>query len=146
MRKWNTMRVYSIDWYEDKGRVVQQIMDELKSIEQNEEVQDIDEPQLVKSFSVSELQSAPEEPATKNAAMQPYVEAESVSLAVNKDNFNPQNSKVKSIVRNIIKTEQPICQNYLCKRLAKALGFGHAGPIQYPSDCPAGLPLPVISG
>ena len=91
-------------------------------------MQDIDEPQPVKSFSVSELQSAPEEPATKNAAMQPYVEAESVSLAVNKDNFNPQNSKVKSIVRNIIKTEQPICQNYLCKRLAKALGFGHAGP------------------
>ena len=128
MLKWNTMRVYSIDWYENKGRVVQQIMDELKSIEQNEDMQDIDEPQPVKSFSVSELQSAPEEPATKNAAMQPYVEAESVSLAVNKDNFNPQNSKVKSIVRNIIKTEQPICQNYLCKRLAKALGFGHAGP------------------
>jgi hypothetical protein len=128
MLKWNTMRVYSIDWYENKGRVVQQIMDELKSIEQNEDMQDIDEPQPVKSFSVSELQSAPEEPATKNAAMQPYVEAESVSLAVNKDNFNPQNSKVKSIVRNIIKTEQPICQNYLCKRLAKALGFRHAGP------------------
>ena len=94
MLKWNTMRVYSIDWYENKLRVIQQIVDELKSIEQNEGKQDsMDETQPVESFSVSALQSTPEEKAIKHAAMLPYVEAEVEEVTVNKDKFNPQRSE-----------------------------------------------------
>ena len=32
------------------------------------------------------------------------------------------------IIKRILKDEQPATESYLCKRLAKALGFGHAGP------------------
>lgn len=127
MLKWNTMRVYSIDWYENKERVIQLIMDEIKSIEQHDGKPRTDEPLPVKSFSVSALQSATEETTAKNAARLPYVEAEVDEVIVSKDELNCRSPKVTTLVREIIMVEQPICQTYLCKRLAKAIGFGHAG-------------------
>ena len=31
------------------------------------------------------------------------------------------------MIKRILKDEQPVTESYLCKRFAKALGFGHAG-------------------
>ena len=46
---------------------------------------------------------------------------------VDKDSFNPYDEKYVSMIKRILKDEQPATEGYLCKRLAKAIGFGHAG-------------------
>ena len=46
---------------------------------------------------------------------------------MDKDSFNPYDSRNAQIIKRILKDEQPATEGYLCKRLAKVLGFGHAG-------------------
>lgn len=127
MLNWNTMRVYSIDWYENKERVLQQIIDEIKAIEQNRRRGKNDEVKDVTTFSVKSLKAMAEDNISKNAGMVPYIEAEIVEYPGGKYYFYPEDPDNKDIVMDIIQVEQPVCFNYLCKRLAKALGFGHAG-------------------
>ena len=127
MLNWNTMRVYSIDWYENKERVLQQIIDEIKAIEQNRRRSKNDEAKDVSTFSVKSLKAKAEDNLIKNAGMIPYIEAEIVEYPGGKYYFYPEDPGHKETVMDIILVEQPVCYNYLCKRLAKALGFGHAG-------------------
>ncbi len=127
MLNWNTMRVYSIDWYENKERVLQQIIDEIKAIEQNRRRQKIDELKTVKAFSVDSLKSEADDAVCKNAGMIPYIEAQIKDYHILKEYFYPEQPYNREIVLEIISVEQPVCHNYLCKRLAKILGFGHAG-------------------
>ena len=127
MLNWNTMRVYSIDWYENKERVLQQIVDEIKAIEQNRRRKKNNDEKDVSTFSVKSLKAKAEEEISKNAGMIPYIEAEIVEYPVGKYYFYPEAPDNKEIIMDIIQVEQPVCFNYLCKRLAKALGFGHAG-------------------
>ena len=127
MLRWNTMRVYSIDWYENKGRVIQQILDEIKDIEQNRRRQTTEDSSPVKAFSVNALKSNNKELPDRNAGMLPYVEANIIDSPVDKEYFNPEDPRIKETVMEILEVEQPACFNYLCKRLAKSLGYGHAG-------------------
>ena len=59
--------------------------------------------------------------------MRPYKESELDVLNVDKDSFNPYDETYARIIKKILKDEQPATESYLCKRLAKAIGFGHAG-------------------
>ena len=127
MLNWNTMRVYSIDWYENKERVLQQIIDEIKAIEQNRRRSKNDEAKDVSTFSVKSLKAKAEEDISKNAGMVPYIEAEIVDYPGGKYYFYPEDPCHKETILDILTVEQPACFNYLCKRLAKSLGFGHAG-------------------
>ena len=127
MLNWNTIRVYSIDWYENKERVLQQIVDEIKAIEQDRRRQKTDEVKTVKAFSVESLKSTADDVVVKNAGMLPYIEAQIKEYHIYKEFYYPGHPYNKEIVLDIISVEQPVCHNYLCKRLAKILGFGHAG-------------------
>jgi hypothetical protein len=121
------MRVYSIDWYENKERVLQQIIDEIKAIEQNRRRSKNDETKDVSTFSVKSLKAKAEEDISKNAGMVPYIEAEIVDYPGGKYYFYPEDPSHKETILDILTVEQPVCFNYLCKRLAKSFGFGHAG-------------------
>lgn len=47
--------------------------------------------------------------------------------SVNPEFFSPYSHYHFGLVKGIVEIEQPISENYLCKLVAKALGFGHAG-------------------
>ena len=46
---------------------------------------------------------------------------------VDKQNYNPERVYNRDTIRRILKVEQPVNDGYLCKRLARYFGFGHAG-------------------
>ena len=128
MLHWRTMRVYSIDWYENKERALQQILEELKSAEKGapqEEEALQSEPYVFDAERIKETGFS--DSASRNKGMMPYTECEMEETAVDKEAFYPKDPVCGSILRRILEVEQPATDGYLGKRLAKALGFGRAG-------------------
>ncbi len=128
MLKWKVMRIYSIDWYENRDRTMEQMMQELASAEQGREAE---EPVAAEETYVFDAEKIRENgisgEVVRNKSLKPYTECQLKPKAVDKELFDPYDEKYVRIVRKILKSEQPVTENYLCKRLAKALGFGHAG-------------------
>lgn len=129
MLGWRVMRVYSIDWYENRERSILQILDELKDNETpDEKIEQEEEPVLLEAFSADDFKKTDviKEPE-KNQGQIPYVEAEVTVPAIDKSAYDPTASYNAKVIRQILAKEQPITESYLCKRLARLFGFGHAG-------------------
>ena len=130
MLGWHVMRVYSIDWYENRERSIKQILDELKAHESGakeaEEVKDA--PPLLKAFSTENIKKSDilKEPE-RNHGQIPYMEAEVTVPAIDKAAYDPTAGYNTKVIRQILTKEQPITEGYLCKRVARLFGFGHAG-------------------
>ena len=127
MLKWRVMRVYSIDWYENRERALEQILQELDSVESGQEEAGPKEETASYVFDAEKIKDAGiSDNVVRNKAMRPYKECET-TFAVNKDSFNPYDERNTRIIKKILKDEQPATEGYLCKRMAKAIGFAHAG-------------------
>lgn len=59
----------------------------------------------------------------RNGGMMPYEEADIKLPGIDKWNFRPEEKYNKQIITEILEIEQPITDSYLCKRLAKIIGF-----------------------
>lgn len=130
MLNWKVMRVFSIDWYENRERALEQILQELKSVTSSLPSEEQDNEEEIASY-VFDAERIKElginENVIRNSAMIPYQEQDLGFIYVDKDHFNPYDDKYALMIKRILKVEQPATENYLCKRLAKAFGFGHAG-------------------
>lgn len=128
MLNWRVMRVYSIDWYGNRDRALEQILKELKAAESGE-TENVEEEEVASYvFDAEKIKDAgiTEDPS-RNKAQASYHECEIEVISVDKDSFNPYDEKNAQIIKRILKDEQPATESYLCKRLARAFGFGHAG-------------------
>lgn len=129
MLDWKVMRVYSIDWYENKEKALNQIINELEAL-QNEEVKEFpEEPEKEEyKFNVDNIdENEIVEDGQRNENRRPYEDANVEWYDVIPEYFSPYSTCNFELVKGIIEKEQPINENYLCKLIAKAMGFGHAG-------------------
>lgn len=127
MLQWRVMRMYSIDWYENQERALNLILDELKLAEAGVFEKEEQEETASYVFDAERIKdSGIVDDVTRNKAMLPYREC-IIPFAVDKDSFKPYDQRYAVIVKRIVQDEQPITEDYLCKRLAKVMGFGHAG-------------------
>jgi len=128
MLNWRVMRVYSIDWYENRERALEQILQELKSAESGKTADEPKEETATYVFDAEKIKDAGiSDSIVRNKAMKPYKECEVEAVHVDKDTFNPHDERIIKLIKRILKDEQPATEGYLCKRLAKVIGFGHAG-------------------
>ena len=127
MLGWRVMRVYSVDWYENRDRVLAQISDELFAAVRGEQPAANDKPDYV--FDLGKMKSvAPAEAVAHNAGQAAYVEAEVTTPFFDKANYTPAMPVNTQVLRQILSVEQPVLEGYLNKRLAKCLGFAHTTP------------------
>ena len=128
MLQWCVMRVYSIDWYEDRERSLKQILKELNYARHGVSSESFNEEKNTYVFDAEKIKkSGISGEVKRNKAMKPYKECENESYANDKEYFNPFDELNAKIIKRILKFEQPLTEPYLCKRFAKALGFGHVG-------------------
>ena len=127
MLNWRVMRVYSIDWYENRERTFQQILDELQSAPSPEPAK-TEEDSQPPVFDTSRLKASHlADPVVRDQNLDDYQEASILVPASAKEQFNPADKSNMKIIRQILEAEQPITEAYLCKRLAKVIGFAHSG-------------------
>lgn len=128
MLSWRVMRVYSIDWYENRERALKQILQELELAESGKSQKELTEETASYVFDADKIkESGISDSVVRNKALRPYNECQIETKSVDKDSFNPYDERYARIIKRILKDEQPATESYLCKRLAKAIGFGHAG-------------------
>ena len=130
MLGWSVMRVYSIDWYENRERCLSQILDALKTNESGDfqVEQENTGSDSCYSFNADTINGEDiVEDLPKNEKQQPYVEADVTVPTIDKSMYDPTADYNLKVIRQIITTEQPVTEGYLCKRVAKIFGFGHAG-------------------
>ena len=121
MLHWKVMRVYSIDWYENRERAMNQILQELEAIKNGTKAKEkVKEKPYV--FDAKRIQeSRVSNKMEKNNGLVPYSETK-IRLSDNY-RFNPFSPETREIIRKILYFEQPITESYLCKRVAKIIGF-----------------------
>ena len=121
MLHWKVMRVYSIDWYENRERAMNQILQELEAIKNGTKAKEkVKEKPYV--FDAKRIQeSRVSNKMEKNNGLVPYSETK-IRLSDNY-RFNPFSPETREIIRKIMYFEQPITESYLCKRVAKIIGF-----------------------
>lgn len=128
MLNWKIMRVYSIDWYENKDKVLKQILKELQETEDGEIQDENDEETATYVFDAEKIQnSSIADDETGNKYRRPYDVCEIDGYSSCKYYYDPCISLNNEVIDKILQNEQPATETYLCKRLAKAFGFGHAG-------------------
>jgi len=126
---WHIMRVYSIDWYENRERVLARIQEELKQAEEGQPRQT--KPQQATpdyTFSVDTIK--PRSVVTeslRHERKRKYFENERIKMEVDKSNYKCSAPYNQMVVSRILEIEQPVTGSYLCKRMAKIFGFGHVG-------------------
>lgn len=125
MLNWKVMRVYSIDWYDNRERVIDQIIKELESAEKPEEPEKEAEPYVFDDETIKNADVV--EDLGKFKSIKPYWECEIETTPIEKEDFNPYDANNEVIIRRILINEQPATERYLCKRLAKAMNFRQIG-------------------
>lgn len=118
MLNWNVMRVWSIDWFENKDAVVKRIADRINAILSGTDVPTAAERQVeVKKFN-------PAEEATvqiTNSRRKPYTlsRLQASAFKNTQDVVLNSSAKVRDQVKSLIHAEQPITNTLLYKRIAE---------------------------
>ena len=119
---WNLMRIWSVDWFENKDKVIARILERLQ--------------QLLKGEEESEAEAAAKPTMTFNVAQETAVaqtnnrEKEYQFAQLPKVKGNPtldkalaQPSRIRKQLQGILEVEQPATHNLLCKRIAELWGI-----------------------
>jgi len=110
--KWNVMRVWSIDWFNNPQRVIDRIIEQI-----NTEPEPEPEPQTQNTafeISNSDIEERPSHASSYNACTM----SESQAIAMTD----------RGLMTHIINTEQPIQFTLLCKRMASLRGMTRVTP------------------
>lgn len=119
MLNWNYMRVWSVDWFQDKERVLGSILEEIYNLLHSDEPKkkyDEEQPVQLKLFSVTD------EPIVNAVNIREKV-YKTASLRASTGLPDTERviknvAKVKEQLTQIISVEQPVTNNYLYKRIA----------------------------
>jgi hypothetical protein len=119
---WNLMRIWSVDWFENKDKVIARILERIQ--------------QLLKGEEESEAETAAKPTMTFNVAQETPVsqtnnrEKEYQFAQLPKVKGNPtldkalaQPSRIRKQLQDILEVEQPATHNLLCKRIAELWGI-----------------------
>ena len=111
---WNVMRVWSVDWFNNRERVIERIMEKF------DEELPTDTPNVATTFDISgEKEMAPEGQADHTYV--PYEPSEKKLRLLT----------IEQLVHNIVETEQPITFAALCRRVCTLKDWGKVtGKIQ----------------
>lgn len=143
---WNIYRVWTMDWWENSEKLLEEIINTIKNIElkkeENAEIINLPEPTVFKDINTNPipeikqeipLQSAPaslehEQPTSVNNRME-YSSAtlNPVNLSSDSFLFDENIPLIKSQIKEVIDAESPISKSLLCKKILSAWGISRLG-------------------
>lgn len=125
MLNWNVMKVWSVDWFENRQAVVERIVKALKDIQEGKPA---GEQPIPKSAAFS-VEQEPVEIAV-NEHQQDYVVADDpkITRQGDMDYVLTQGRNVATELRHIVEVEQPVTAGYLAKRIVKIWGLTRVTP------------------
>ena len=131
MLNWNFMRVWSVDWFENRVGVVQHILDRLYEVQHPEQKnkkkdEEKEEPVQSKVFSIADEPLVKEENMREKVYKIAPLRASTAQPDIERVIKNA--IKVKEQLTQIITVEQPVTNNYLYKRIASLWNMQRVTP------------------
>ncbi|MCR4765025.1 MAG: DUF3320 domain-containing protein [Bacteroidaceae bacterium] len=129
MLKWNFMRVWSVDWFQDPDRVIRSILERLYNLQHPEQAKkqnEEGEATQLKLFSIADEPVAKavnlREKVYKTASLRASTAQPDIERVIKNA------AKVKDQLTQIITIEQPVTNNYLYKRIANLWNMQRVTP------------------
>jgi len=124
---WNTMKVWSAEWWENPGKVTQEILTAIHKAEQGIEIQPEPAPEPVIPMEIPFAFQETKVTETKT----PYYEAANVEVVrcTSSEDFflYSYRETIKSQINEVLAVEAPVSKNLLSKRVLLGWGIGRMG-------------------
>lgn len=122
---WNILRVWTLDWFDDKDRVLGNIKAAIDSAPKHEA--ETAPPSKPAVYSTSQFEKE-EASALTSAFAQPYVTADIGIMGTSDDFYKPENKqKIRETAEKIIAVEAPISEKLFMKKVFTAWGITRSG-------------------
>ncbi len=125
MLSWNIMRVWSVDWFENRQRVVERIVSVLKDLEAGKEAAEEPAPKLAK-FVAADMK--PVEAVNPHAIPYEAAPVPRITRLGDLEYVLTQGDRVKAFLQKVVEVEQPVTLGYLCKRVVQTWGLTRVTP------------------
>lgn len=121
---WNIIRIWTLDWFDDRERVLRNIKTAIEGIPEKEEVKP-----SVKPLAFANIRFEREEPsAAASTAAKPYINAPFTLRGNAEDFYMPQNKDdVKRAAEEIISVEAPISRKQLMRKVLNEWSITRSG-------------------
>lgn len=127
---WRLHRVWSMDWWENREKTIDSIVEAIER-DEKQETQDPTIPKQVKQ-EAEKLQSAPQSPAALDVPSRavPYAQYEMPVVKMTTDEFASGyfDQKIMSRIAMIIENEAPISKSLLYKKVIDSVGLSRLTP------------------
>lgn len=122
---WNILRVWTLDWFDDKDRVLKNIKAAIDSAPKHEA--ETAPPSKPAVYSTSQFEK--EEASTLTSAFaQPYVAADIGIMGTSDDFYKPENKqKIRETAEKMIAVEAPISEKLFMRKVFTAWGITRSG-------------------
>lgn len=122
---WNILRVWTLDWFDDKDRVLRNIKAAIDSAPKHEA--ETAPPSKPAVYSTSQFEKE-EASALTSAFAQPYVTADIGIMGTSDDFYKPENKqKIRETAEKIIAVEAPISEKLFMRKVFTAWGITRSG-------------------
>lgn len=122
---WNIIRVWTLDWLDDRERVLRNIRAAIESVPEKK-VRRRDEP---KNTAYTAVEFEKEDISdTVSSLRQAYVSASVEPMGNSEDYYQPQNKyKIRKLAEKVISAEAPVSRKLLMKKVLSAWGITRGG-------------------
>ena len=122
---WNILRVWTLDWFDDKDRVLKNIKAAIDSAPKHEA--ETAPPSKPAVYSTSQFEKE-EASALTSAFAQPYVTADIGIMGTSDDFYKPENKqKIRETAEKMIAVEAPISEKLFMRKVFTAWGITRSG-------------------
>ena len=122
---WNILRVWTLDWFDDKDRVLGNIKAAIDSAPKHEA--ETAPPSKPAVYSTSQFERE-EASALTSAFAQPYVTADIGIMGTSDDFYKPENKqKIRETAEKMIAVEAPISEKLFMRKVFTAWGITRSG-------------------
>ena len=129
MLEWNVMRLWSVDWFENKQGVIDRIvakLDQLKSAKPEEKTP---EPLNIAPMKLFDIEGAAvEDPVAGRSSAYKSASLSAPAHAGDLDYLVAHPAQVRAQVEKMIAVEQPITFGLICKQVARLWGLARVTP------------------
>jgi len=129
---WNIYRIWTIDWYENSDKIIDLIIERVKHIQAQPEVEDIISSEPIDELALESIKEIPEVIVTINVTskQKPYAAyaLTPVTNASSETIFEFQNrNTIKQQIQLLVDTEAPLSKSLLYKKVLQAWNTRRAG-------------------
>ena len=122
---WNLLRIWTLDWLDDRERVLRNIRTAIENIPKRETEEKAEVKPVQFAAADFEKEDASE---TVSAARRPYESADIASMGTSEEYYLPQNKyRIKQLAERIISAEAPVSRKLLMKKVLSAWSITRGG-------------------